>query len=310
MRQDTDGKSSKEKYEQFCAKAYVPVFSKPWWMDAVCGADNWDVLVIEESGCYKAAMPYFLTERDGKKLITKATLTQNNGVLFHYPPNQKYSSRLDFEEKVIGQVCDYVESLGLDKYEQQYHYSVTNWLPFRWRGYSETLRYTYVIEDTSDMARVEQNFASELRNSIRKAERLVKVGEDLPIEQLYEVNKLSFDRQGLAMPYSLEFLKRLDAACREHECCKSFYAYDEKGTIYSIVYLVWDEQSAYYLIGGTDPAYKSSQASVLLIRESIRFAGQMGLKYDFEGSVIRQIEKAFRPFGGVQKPYFRIYKEF
>ena len=114
MRQDTDGMSSKEKYEIFCTKTYVPVFSKPWWMDAVCGPDNWDVLVIEESGCYKAAMPYYLTERDGKKLITKATLTQNNGVLFHYPPNQKYSSRLDFEERVMNQVCDYIESLGLD----------------------------------------------------------------------------------------------------------------------------------------------------------------------------------------------------
>ncbi len=40
MRQDTDGMSSKEKYEIFCTKTYVPVFSKPWWMDAVCGPDR------------------------------------------------------------------------------------------------------------------------------------------------------------------------------------------------------------------------------------------------------------------------------
>ena len=310
MKYDADGKSFKEKYEIFCSKEYVPLFSKPWWMDAVCGEDNWDVLVVEDSGCYMAAMPYFLTERDGGKVITKATLTQNNGVIFHYPPNQKYSSKLDFEERVANRVIDYIESLGLKKYEQQYHYSVTNWLPFRWRGFSEMTRYTYVIDDTSDMKKVEGNFSSELRNCIRKAERLVKVGEDLPIEELYRVNKLSFDRQNIPIPYSLEFLKRLDEACREHQCCKSFYAYDDEGTVYSIVYLVWDERSAYYLIGGTDPAHKSTQASVLLIRESIRFAGKMGLKYDFEGSVIRPIEKAFRPFGGVQKPYFRIYKEF
>jgi hypothetical protein len=310
MRYDIDGKSFKEKYDLFCSKVYVPIFSQPWWMDAVCGPENWDVLVVEEGGWYNAAMPYFLTERDGKTLITKAKLTQNNGVIFHYPPDQKYNSRLDFEERTINKICDYIETLGLDKYEQQYHYSVTNWLPFRWRGYSEMTRYTYVIEDTSDMQKIENDFSSELRRNIRKAERLVQIGEDLPIEDIYRVNKMTFDRQNMQMPYSFEFLKHLDEACRAHQCCKSFYAYDENHTIYSIVYIIWDQESVYYIVGGTDPAYKSSQASVLLLRESIRFASRLGLKYDFEGSVIQPIEKAFRSFGGIQKPYFRIYKEF
>ena len=37
---------------------------------------------------------------------------------------------------------------------------------------------------------------------------------------------------------------------------------------------------------------------------------QLGLKYDFEGSVIKRISKSMRQFGGKPMPYFRIRKVF
>ncbi len=36
----------------------------------------------------------------------------------------------------------------------------------------------------------------------------------------------------------------------------------------------------------------------------------MGLKYDFEGSMIERIAKSFRRFGGEATPYYRIRKVF
>ena len=47
-----------------------------------------------------------------------------------------------------------------------------------------------------------------------------------------------------------------------------------------------------------------------LIWHGIEEAIQLGLVYDFEGSVIQRIAKSFREFGGVPKPYFRIRKVF
>ena len=35
--------TNKERYEQFCASTYVPIYSKPWWLDAVCGSDEKNV---------------------------------------------------------------------------------------------------------------------------------------------------------------------------------------------------------------------------------------------------------------------------
>ena len=39
-------------------------------------------------------------------------------------------------------------------------------------------------------------------------------------------------------------------------------------------------------------------------------AHKMGRAYDFEGSMIQPIAVAFRQFGGVPKPYYRIRKVF
>ena len=88
------------------------------------------------------------------------------------------------------------------------------------------------------------------------------------------------------------------------------FAVDVDNEIHSVAFVVWDEQSIYYLMNGTNPAFKASQANAFLIYESIKIASEKGKKFDFEGSVIKQIERSFREFGGVQKPYFRIYKDF
>ena len=54
---------AKTRYEEFCETTYVPIYSKPWWMDAVCGSENWDVWLFEQGGEVAAAMPYYLEER-------------------------------------------------------------------------------------------------------------------------------------------------------------------------------------------------------------------------------------------------------
>jgi len=37
----------KELYREFCkVEDNIPIFSKDWWMDAVCGEDKWDVILI------------------------------------------------------------------------------------------------------------------------------------------------------------------------------------------------------------------------------------------------------------------------
>lgn len=304
--------NQKEKYELFCnSGVYVPVFSKPWWMEAACGEENWNVYLVEKGGTPVAAMPYYIESKGGHKRITKAKNTQNNGIIIAYPKYQKYETKLSYEEKIIEDVIRFIESMDIDKYEQQYHYSFDNWLPFFWNGYEAVTRYTYVIDDTSDIEKVEENYSSAVRNKLRKAQKCVRLkDEELSVEDFFKINRLSFERQGKEIPYDLEFVKRIYEAGRKNHAVRILAAEDNRGNIHSVALLVWDEESVYYLLNGTNPKFKSSQANSLLIHESIRMAGKMGKRFDFEGSVIRTIEKAFREYGGIRKPYFRISKSF
>jgi len=50
--------TNKDKYSQFCAEHRdIPIFSQPWWLDAVC-SDSWDVILIERNNKIIAFLSY------------------------------------------------------------------------------------------------------------------------------------------------------------------------------------------------------------------------------------------------------------
>ena len=121
---------------------------------------------------------------------------------------------------------------------------------------------------------------------------------------------MTFKRQGLATPYSLELLKRRHEAITRKNRVKVFFAVDNQGNPHSALYLIWDDQSSYVHLTGEDPQLRSSGAGMLLIWEAIQFTkNDLGLNnFDFEGSMHAPIERVRRSFGAKQQPYFRIRK--
>lgn len=288
----------------------IPIYSQPWWMDSMCGEDGWDVYLIGEGMDIKASFVYRIIEADGKKKICRALLTQNNGIYIRYPKDQGIISRQKYEENLMDEILDYIESLGLDSYEQQHHFRLTNWLPFFWRYYSETVKYTYLIDDTSDMETVRSNYSTNARKLINKAKRYVHITEMTDAEEFYRVNSLTFLRQCEEMPYSYEEFLTLYEACRTHDCVKLLGAVDDENHVHAVAFIMWDNNYLYFLLNGTDPDYKMYQGNFLLIDACIEEAHKLKKSFDFEGSVIRPVNHAFREFGGIPTPYFRIFKEF
>ena len=300
----------KQEYSSFCEENDVCIFSKPWWLDTVAGEDNWDVLLYKKGGKIQAAMPYAFTKKGEWIEIDEPPLTQKNGVIFVYPKNQKYTSKLSFERKVLKYFIDELEKFKLASFNQAFNYTFTNWLPFYWQGYNQTSRYTYVIEDTLDKEKVYAEIDSSTKNLIRKAEKSIKVYENLDIESFYKVNSMTFERKGMQIPYSIELLKKIHKNCTDKNCNKILYAKDEEGNIHSAIYLVWDNDSMYYILGGINPDFKSSNSTSLLLKEAIMMASDLKVKFDFEGSMNKEIENFFSSFGGSQKQYFTITKYF
>lgn len=302
--------SKKEKFKKFCRETYVPIYSQTWWLDTICGENNWDVWLYEKGEEILAAMPYFLQKRGEYNYITKAPLTQNNGIIFKHNDNRKLCKEAEFEEKVIYSACEFIKKLNIDVYEQQYMYTFKNWLPFFWNQYSAITRYTYVIENTLDLDEVWNNISSNYRNKIRKGSRNCFIEKNIDKKWFYEEHEKIFLKQNLKCPFSKELWFRLYDECKKRNSGMTLIAKDENDCIQSLLFLVWDDKAVYQILGGNIPEYQKKDTYSFLIWNGIQIASDMGKVYDFEGSVIPRISRSFREFGGEPKPYFRIRKVF
>lgn len=307
----TGNMTNKEKYNKFCEKNYVPLYSKPWWLDAVCEPENWDVWIMESNGTICAAMPYYLENRNGRMYITKAPLTQNNGLIFNYSANAKPVAKSIFEERVIDEACAFIKNMKLDVYEQQYQTSFLNCLPFLWNDYNAIVRYTYVIDDTSDLDGIWNNITSKKRSTIKKGQNKSVFNDDkLDIDSFYKEHEKIYTKQGLSCPFSFEMWNRIARSCFEHGCGKISCRVTETDEIAALSFVAWDEKRLYKLMGGPVPEFSHLDAYSALTWDEIKYAHDLGVAYDFEGSVIKRISKSFREYGAKPMPYFRIRKVF
>ena len=299
--------NNKQKYKQLCAvENSIPVFSKDWWLDAVCGKENWDVVLIEKNGKIVASLPYYIKNKFGFKIITMPQLTQTMGVWIKYPPGQKYEKKLSYEKKIFTEIIAKLPKVAY--FSQNFHYSITNWLPFYWRGFKQTTRYTYVIEDLSNLDKVYSNFSTAKKRNIKKANKIINIKFDLPADEFYANYKMILSKQERKISYSFKLFKDIYIAAYQNNSGKIIYAVDERDNIHAALFVIWDDMSAYYLTYIIDPDFRGSGATSLLVNEIIKYVADKTTKFDFEGSMIEDVEKSYRQFGTIQKPYFNISK--
>lgn len=301
--------TNREKYRLFCkTEEDIPIFSKDWFLDSVCGVDNWDVALVEKGDDVVASLPFYKKKKATIfTIITMPKHTQTMGVYIKYPKQeQKYEKKLSYEKEVMTNLIEQLPKV--DYFDQSFHYSITNWLPFYWKGYKQTTKYTYVIENLSDTESVFKNFDNAKRRHIKRAEKIVEVKFDLPAKEFYEHHKMTLEKQGDKIVYSFEHFNNIYKSAYRHNAGKSIYAIDTEGNIHAAFFVIWDKNSAYYLISTIDPSFRSAGATSLLMKKIIEFLSTKTEKFDFEGSMIEPVEKSFRQFGAKQKPYFNITK--
>ncbi len=295
-------------YRDLCLKEKtIPLFSQAWWLDATAGDGNWNVALVMTGTEVQAAMPYVVNKRYGFTLLGQPALTQTLGPWLR-EINAKYAKKLSSQKDLMNGLIKILPEFH--HYSQKWPHQQTNWLPFFWANFKQTTRYTYVLPDLSNEELIWNGIQQNIRTDIRKARDKfgIKIREDLGIDEFLKLNKLVFDRQGIDPPYSEAFVKSIDAACTAKNSRRIFIAEDLQGRQHAGIYLIWDENSAYYLMGGGDPDLRNSGATSLCMWEAIKFSTTVTKRFDFEGSMIEPVERFFRAFGAIQTPYFSVTK--
>lgn len=297
----------KEIYAKLCGTATtIPVVQTSWWLDALVGRDHWEVALSFHEGEVIGAFPYFKKNKLGFSIITMPRFSTIMGIWIHYPPNQKYIDKLHYEQAISEELIRQLPAF--DYFNQSFYHSYTNWLPFYWRGFDQTTRYTYVLENLDESELLFKEFAHSKRKNISRSSKILSLKEDLSAEEFYELHKTCLDKEGKIIDYSLDLLKRMVAAVDERNGGKLLAAVDEHNVIHAALFTVWNSLSSFNLINPIDPIHRNSGASSFLIKEMIKKVQGKTMRFDFEGSMDVKIAESFRRFGAIQKPYFVISK--
>jgi hypothetical protein len=296
---------SQASYRDFCRSAPdVSVFAQPWYLDACAMGGHWDAVLAHDEGRVVAALPYFYKQKGPFRYVTMPPFVKWLGP-YVLP---EFRGLLKKEHVLLEELLAQLPNFAA--FKQNFYPTATNWLPFYWQHYRQTTYYTYRLNAVQHLEQVEAGLNRNIRRNIQKARQQVRVVHNLSAADFYRVNQMSFDRQGLSMPYSWAQFERLDAALAANASRQMFFALDAQDRVHSAAYLIWDSQAAYYHLSGDDPALRDSGAGIFLIWEAIRYASEvLGLScFDFEGSMLPAVERIRVQFGAVQTPYSFVWK--
>jgi hypothetical protein len=299
--------TNKQKYREFCTSQHnLPIFYYPEWLDITTSGGEWDVvLTMDNAQNITACLPYFVTIKYGQRAIIMPPLTPYGGVFIIQNNATKKESYIKNEKALIAELIG-----GLPKrivyFSQSFYYNFSNWLPFYWKKYQQTTRYSFVIEglDKWSMADV----ATNIRNKIRKADQDLTIKElhdpKIVYQQLYDV----LEHKNIHLALSEETFIKLDTWLKTKDKRLILGAVDHSGQVFASIYLIFDQGIAYSLMIGSDINQRQNGSVPFLIYHAILAAQQRCNTFDFEGSMLESLFDLFAGFGGELKPYHRIYK--
>lgn len=291
-------------YWAFCTQEErLPIFVQPWYLDAVCEGGEWQVLLVLEEDQVLASLPFFLKKKAFLHYVTMPHFVKYMGPYLRTEYQTEKASQQYYQRLI-----EHLPAVHF--FKQNFHPDCSNWLPFYWQHFQQSTRYTHRIDLMQGLEAVSRNINRNMRRNIAKAEKIVTLEKSNDPELFFHINTMSFQRQGLATPYSKALFLKHDAALNANHARQIFLAKDKQGRIHSGAYLIWDKQAAYYHLSGDDPKLRESGSGIFLIWAAIQYAVEE-LRvpiFDFEGSMLPKIAAIRQQFGAYQQPYFGIWK--
>lgn len=295
--------NNQDAYRQFCRdNVHVSVFARDWYLDAIVGAAGWGAVVVTEKGVQLAAMPYCFKKKIGLTYTFMPVFVKHLGPFFG-----KKMPRLTEQHRLMGALIDQLPAFA--SVEMAFSPEVTNWLPFYWKNFQQTTRYTYRLDTLR--GDLEAGINRNMRRNLQKADHELTIATDHPPEILHRFISARFAEQNQKLPYEWEILKRHLSALVQEEAGKLFFAVDKQGNVQAAACLIWDDSCAYYHLSGDNPAFRQTGAGLWLCWQAICYTRdvlQLPI-FDFEGSMMPGIEAIRRQFGAVQTPYHFVWRD-
>jgi hypothetical protein len=227
--------------------------------------------------------------------------------LFFLKQSSTKSTALSFEKSIATCLVDFLDSLSYPMLTLALPNEFIDLQAFIWKKYKVIPNYTYRLNLDQDIDELLKNLSGDKRTSINKAAKdNVKIEFCTDLQEVKRMVENTYTRK--AKQLNAGILDKILFQFAKPENSFAFLAHHNNSAA-ALSFCIYDKTTAYYLLGGYATNNKHQGAGVLALWNCILHAKKLGLKtFDFEGSMIPQVEKYFRGFGGDLIPYFTVNK--
>jgi hypothetical protein len=293
-------------YKALCEQGKIKsLFNQPWWLEAT---GSWDVSLGKRNEQVVGAMPFATGRRWGISMVGMPALTHHLRIWMDKPPDITEHKWLTREKQIIWSILDELPSFGYFSmvFDEK---SFDNWLPFHWKQFRQEMRYTFVL-DRADPETIDQQLNRNLKRNLREAEEEIVISREVDAGTFYTLCRNTYVKQKMKMPYSQELFDQVDTAIIKNNAGIKLGALNNRGEFIAVSYLVWDQDTAYYLLAGDNEEGRLNSASIVLCREALQvaFEERKVNTFDFCGSMLENITDIRRQFGAHAVPLMKIFK--
>lgn len=282
----------------------IPLFFKPWWLEAVLQKEVVKYCVYYVDSKPVALSPIVYFKQWGYVIAANPEFTQSTGVFWLLPKEKIKEALLKKVYKL------YLEKLGKCslvvtscRFENKDLYLANA------NKYIVIIKQTQQIELFKLGQKWRNLYNPKVKSDIRFFNALGYSVRKCMAEDVYRLSEMTFKRQGKKVPYSRSYFINFTKHCEKNRAISHLAAQDAEGNIIAAASFVWDDIQTFYLVSGINKCAITRGAMTSIIDRAIKESLNRGSKiFDFEGSMIPSIAKFFKSFGAVDKYYYQIYK--
>ena len=282
------------------------VFHYSWWLETV--APDFQIIVTRnDRGTIVGGLPLPRQRRAGLRLSHSPKLAPYLGPIFDLSSAHTVCDRL-FLMRSHG------EALGryvgpFDSFRCLTGATAPDLQGFLWAGFRASLAYTFRIPAGRSPNEITEGMTRTHFQKLTKARRTgLSVTSNGDIEDLIQLNKVTFEKQTLTAPYPYDVVRKLWPAAHGHGSAQLYVAKTTDGSPAAALLTVHDRKTTYQIISGVQKGLRDVPGAYLVLWQAAYDALSAGRAFDFEGSAIRGVEAFYRRWGADAVPVWCVEK--
>lgn len=283
------------------------IFVQTQYLDVLLDK-NWQAVIVTDNNILRAVMPLKLSKKLGFHFALQPLFTKYWGLCFARMTFKNTYEEYSWKRKVIDAAISGLPE-GLAGFEYNFHPSFDYALPFYWKKFDLSLRYSFRLDLTQPLQQLFNDLKPNSRRLVQDAEaKAIEIKENAAtardVTDLFKKNEDAGKK--ILDSASFPLMEKLVAKGRELGFLFTRSIHNERNKIVCCAVYIHDKHCTYLLAQLVDPAYKGMDVNTYLIYNGIIHARSLTPAFDFLGSMIEGIEGFNRRFGAKPVPYITI----